>query len=143
VQNEESQFEKKVPCNTNFKYNHTWQHESLIKLGFIKSRSSHVIFENSYKLHQISYFKQSMVAFGNIFQVESSCMEAPSTCTEHVKEFIVPMDSFPWSLVITFWPDMELVAYISCEHYFVLGFKFFVCSHHHLSSCRQQGLCYH
>ncbi len=53
MQNEESQSKEKVQCHTNFKYNHTWQHDSLIKLGFIKSRSSHVIFDNSYKLHQI------------------------------------------------------------------------------------------
>ncbi len=47
------------------------------------------------------------------------------------------------SLQIILWLDRELVAYISCEHYFVLGFKFFVCSCHQLSLCRWRGLCYH
>jgi hypothetical protein len=46
----------KIWYYTNFKYNHTWQHDSLIKLGFMKSTSlEHVIFNNSYKLHQTSY----------------------------------------------------------------------------------------
>jgi hypothetical protein len=41
---------------TNFKYDYTWQHDSLTKLGFINfANLIHVIFERSCKLHQISY----------------------------------------------------------------------------------------
>ncbi len=41
---------------TNFKFDYTWQHDSLTKLSFIKSASpKHVIFERSCKLHHISY----------------------------------------------------------------------------------------
>jgi hypothetical protein len=41
---------------TNLKFDYTWQHDSLTKLGFIKSRSpKHIIFERSWKLHHISY----------------------------------------------------------------------------------------
>jgi len=39
-----------------FKYDHTWQHDFLAKLGFIKFTSpKHVILEKSCKLHQIPY----------------------------------------------------------------------------------------
>jgi len=38
---------KKSNIKKKFKYNYTWQHDSLIKLGFIKSKSSHVVFDNS------------------------------------------------------------------------------------------------
>jgi hypothetical protein len=41
---------------TSLKLDYTWQHDSLTKLGFIKSTSpKHVIFERSCKLHLISY----------------------------------------------------------------------------------------
>ncbi len=41
---------------TIFKYDFTWKHHSLTKLGHIKSTSSkHVTFERSCKSHQISY----------------------------------------------------------------------------------------
>ncbi len=41
---------------TNLKFDYTWQHDSLIKLGFIKFASpKHVIFERSCKLHHIPY----------------------------------------------------------------------------------------
>jgi hypothetical protein len=40
----------------NFKDNHTWHHDSLTKLHFIKSTSvNYIIFYHFYKLHQISY----------------------------------------------------------------------------------------
>jgi hypothetical protein len=48
----------------NFKFDYTWQHDLLTKLGFIKFGSpKHVIFERSCKLH---HYKLSMVAFNNI-----------------------------------------------------------------------------
>ncbi len=38
------------------KDNHTWHHDSLTKLCYMKSTSpKHLTFDNSYKLHQISY----------------------------------------------------------------------------------------
>jgi hypothetical protein len=41
---------------TNLKFDYTWQHDWLTKLGFIKSRSpKHVIFERSCKLYHIPY----------------------------------------------------------------------------------------
>jgi hypothetical protein len=41
---------------TNLKFDCTWQHDSLTKLGFIKSTSpKNVIFEKSCKLHHIPY----------------------------------------------------------------------------------------
>jgi hypothetical protein len=41
---------------TIFKFNYTWQHDLLTKLGFIKFASpKHVIFERSCKLHHIPY----------------------------------------------------------------------------------------
>jgi hypothetical protein len=40
--------------STNFKYDYTWEHDSLAKLGFIKVASpKHVIFERPCKLQQI------------------------------------------------------------------------------------------
>jgi hypothetical protein len=47
-------------CNehglTNLKFNYTWQHDLLTKLGYIKSTSSkHVIFLKPCKLHHIPY----------------------------------------------------------------------------------------
>jgi hypothetical protein len=41
---------------TNIKFDYTWQHDLLTKLGFIKSTNpKHVIFERSCKLHRIPY----------------------------------------------------------------------------------------
>jgi hypothetical protein len=46
----------KVRYYLNFKDNHTWHHDSLTKVHFIKSTSvNYIIFYHFYKLHQISY----------------------------------------------------------------------------------------
>jgi hypothetical protein len=46
----------KVENYSNCKDNHTWYHDSLTIFDFIKLTSpKHIIFKNSYKLHQISY----------------------------------------------------------------------------------------
>ncbi len=43
--------------------------------------------------HSISSnYKLSMATFNNILQVQSNCLEAPSMCTQCVKQFFMPLD---------------------------------------------------
>ncbi len=48
-----------------------------------------------------------------------------------------------FSYEVVVWLDRKSIAYLSCEHYFVSGFRFFVLSHRQLSLCKQRSLCYH
>ncbi len=80
----------KSQCYSNFKDNHTWHHDSLTKLvHFIKSKIQNT---SLLTIHMCIYYKWSMATFSNILQVESNCMEAPSTCTWQVGQFFAPLD---------------------------------------------------
>jgi hypothetical protein len=75
---------KKFQYHTNFKFNHTWQHDSLIKLDFIKSTSSQHY--NSYKLHQISYepTTNSLLLPSIIFFKWSPIVLKPHQCSHNM-----------------------------------------------------------
>jgi hypothetical protein len=66
------------------------------KIGFYKIHKSKTC--HFWKIMQItpysisSNYKLSMVAFYNILQVQSNCMEAPSMCARCVEWFFVPLD---------------------------------------------------
>jgi hypothetical protein len=51
-----NRIQQKALYYSNLKDNHTWHHDSLTKLCFMKlTTPKHVTFDNPYKLHQISY----------------------------------------------------------------------------------------
>jgi hypothetical protein len=74
-----------------------WKHDSLIKFGFINSTSSqHVIFDNSYKLHQILYEPTTnnlWLPLVTFFKWSLVVWRPHQHVHKHVKQFVVLLDS--------------------------------------------------